>query len=83
MSVIRKKKSSMFGLSKRRSEGIKHMIMRAIYSSGGRWLTTNQVAKKSKTNWATATAYLDVLFDEGYVTRGKSEGGQTCWKKSE
>jgi DNA-binding transcriptional regulator YhcF (GntR family) len=77
--LFKRKKTKKFRAS---SEGVRNELLRVIYSSGDRWLSTNEVAKKAKTNWITATKYLNELFAEGYLKRGKTEGGLTCWKES-
>lgn len=65
------------------SEGTRTHLLRIIYSAGGRWLTTNEIARKAKTNWTTTLIYLNDLFHEGYLQKGTTEGGLTCWKENE
>jgi len=77
------KKTNYVKKTSERSEATKDHILRIVHSAGGRWLTANEIAKKAKTTWTTALIYLNDLFHEGYLQKGTTEGGLTCWKENE
>ncbi len=48
----------------------------------GRWATTNLIADKTNTAWATAKKHLEELAKQGYVTKGRRYGN-IYWKINE
>ena len=41
------------------------------------YFTTNNIAKKSNMSWNTAKKTLEILFDKGYIERGKMDKKST------
>ena len=77
------KKKKKHPKRKSKSEAMGDRILRIIHLAGGRWLTTNEISKKAKTSWSTASIYLSELFREGYLQKGETKGGLICWKENE
>ena len=60
--------------------GEKQLAILRILRLAKRPLTTHNIARTTHMNWHIASFLLEELFDQGYVERGKSEGGLTYWK---